>query len=65
VEYKIIASQVLAKQNINIKNEDIDIRNYAGYIFKEGSSREKGEFIRGLGILLYLYNKNIYRTKLV
>lgn len=30
------------------------------YIFKEGSSREKGEFIRGLGISLYLYNKNIY-----
>ena len=59
-EYKKIASQVLAKQNIDIKSEDIDIKSYANYIFKEGSSREKGEFVRGLGIPLYLYNKNIY-----
>ena len=59
-EYKKIASQVLAQQNIDIKNEDINIKSYASYIFKEGSSREKGEFVRGLGIPLYLYNKNIY-----
>jgi len=59
-EYKKIASQVLAQQNINFKEDDIDIKSYASYIFKEGNNREKGEFIRGLGIPLYLYNKNIY-----
>jgi hypothetical protein len=59
-EYKKIASQVLAKQNIDIKEDAIDIKSYASYIFKEGSSREKGEFVRGLGILLYFHNKNIY-----
>ena len=59
-EYKKIASQVLAKQNIDIKKDAIDLKSYASYIFKEGSSREKGEFVRGLGIPLYLYNKNIY-----
>ena len=59
-QYKKIASQVLIQQNIDIKKEDINIKSYAGYIFKEGSSREKGDFIRGLGIPLYLYNKNVY-----
>ena len=59
-EYKKIASQVLTQQNIDIKNEAIDIKSYARYVFKEGSCREKGDFIRGLGIPLYLYNKGIY-----
>jgi DNA invertase Pin-like site-specific DNA recombinase len=59
-EYKKIASQVLSQQNIDIKSDDIDIKSYTSYIFKEGSSKEKGEFVRGLGIPLYLYNKNIY-----
>jgi len=59
-EYKKIASQVLSQQNIDIKDEAIDIKSYASYIFKEGSSREKGDFIRGLNIPLNLYNKNIY-----
>ncbi len=60
IEYKKIAGQVLTQQNIDVNKDDINIKSYAGYIFKEGSSREKGEFIRGLGIPLYLYNKNIY-----
>jgi len=59
-EYRKIVSQVLTQQNIDIKSEDIDIKSYASYIFKEGSSREKGEFVRGLGIPLYLNNKNVY-----
>jgi len=59
-EYKKIASQVLSQQNIDIKDEAIDIKSYARYVFNEGSSREKGDFVRGLGIPLYLYNKNIY-----
>ena len=59
-EYKKIASQVLSQQNIDIVESEIDLKSYASYIFKEGSSREKGEFIRGLGIPLYLYNGKIY-----
>ena len=59
-DYKKIAYQVLTQQNIDIKNEDINIKNYASYISKEGNIREKAEFVRGLGIPLYLYNKNIY-----
>ena len=59
-EYKKIASQVLTQQNIDIKEDDINIKSYASYIFKEGSRREKGDFVKGLGIPLYLYNKDIY-----
>jgi len=59
-EYKKIACQVLSQQNIDIEDEAIDIKSYARYIFKEGTSRQKAEFIRGLNIPLYLYNKNIY-----
>ena len=40
--------------------DEIDLKSYARYVFKEGSSKEKGEFIRGLGIPLYLNNKEIY-----
>lgn len=61
-EYRKIANQVLTQQSIDIRENDIDIKSYARYLFKEGSSREKGEFIRGLNIPLYLYNKNIYKT---
>jgi len=59
-EYKKIASQVLTQQNISIGEDKIDLKSYARYIFKEGNSREKGEFIRGLGIPLYLFNKKIF-----
>ena len=59
-QYKKIAGEVLAQQNIDIREKDIDIKSYARYVFKEESSREKAEFIRGLEIPLYLYNKNIY-----
>ena len=59
-QYKKIASGILNQQNIDIKEDDIDIKSYARYIFKEGISREKGEFIRGLGVPFYLYDKNIF-----
>ncbi len=59
-EYKRIASQVLSQQDIDIDGDSIDIKSYARYLFKEGTSSEKREFIRGLGIPLYLYNKKIY-----
>lgn len=59
-QYKKIAYQVLTQQNVDINEDEIDLKSYARYIFKEGNSREKAEFIRGLNIPLYLYNKNIY-----
>jgi len=59
-EYKKIASEVFSQKNIDIKENDINLSSYARYIFNKGSAKEKGEFIRGLGISLYLYNKNIY-----
>lgn len=63
-EYKKVASNIFLQQNIDLKENDIDLRSYARYIFSEGSSRQKAEFVRGLGIPLYLYNKNIY-TELI
>ena len=59
-EYKKVTSNIFLQQNIDFKEENIDLKSYARYIFKEGSSRQKAEFVRGLGIPLYLYNKNIY-----
>ncbi len=59
-QYKKIAGEVLTQQNIDIKKDDIDIKSYARYILKEESSREKGEFIRGLGVPLYLYDKKVF-----
>lgn len=59
-EYKKVASNIFLQQNIDFKEKDIDLKSYARYIFKEGSSRQKPEFVRGLGIPLYLYNKNIH-----
>ena len=57
-EYKNIATQVLSLQNIDI-GDSIDIKSYARYLFGKGSSSEKREFIRGLGIQLYLCDKKI------
>jgi len=59
-EYKKIAFQVLTQQNIDIGEDEIDLKSYARYIFKEGNSKGKGEFIRGLGIPLYLHDKKIF-----
>jgi site-specific DNA recombinase len=59
-QYKKIASEVISQQNIDIKDSNINLSSYARYIFHKGSAEEKGEFIRGLGIPLYLYNKEIY-----
>ncbi len=62
-EYKRIASQILSQHDINIDEDSIDIKSYARYLFKEGSVSEKREFIRGLGIILYLYNKTIHNRQ--
>jgi len=59
-EYKKVTSNIFAQQNIDFNNDDINLKSYARYIFKEGTSRQKAEFIRGLGIPLYLYNKSVY-----
>jgi site-specific DNA recombinase len=59
-QYKKIAGEVISQQNIDIKDSDINLSSYARYIFRKGSAEDKGEFIRGLGIPLYLYNKEIY-----
>ncbi|MCL5071382.1 MAG: recombinase family protein [Actinobacteria bacterium] len=59
-EYKKIAGQILAQQNIDISENIIDLKSYARYVFKEGSARERAEFVKGLGIPIYLYNKNLY-----
>jgi len=63
-EYKNIATQVLSLQNIDI-GDSIDIKSYARYLFGEGSSSEKREFIRGLGITMYIKNKKIYSESVV
>jgi len=57
-EYRSIATQVLSQQNIDIDNS-INIKSYTRYLFKEGSSSEKREFIRGLGITIYIKNNKI------
>lgn len=59
-EYKKVASNIFLQQNIDFNKNDIDLKSYARYVFKEGNSRQKAEFIRGLGFPLYLYNKNVY-----
>jgi hypothetical protein len=59
-EYKKIAGQALAQQNINVNEGIIDLKNYARYVFKEGNVREKPEFVKGLNITLYIHNKEIY-----
>ena len=59
-EYKKVTSNIFSQQNIDFNNDDINLKSYARYIFKEGTSKQKDEFVRGLGIPLYLYNKNIY-----
>ncbi len=57
-EYKRIATQVMSDENINMTGK-IDIKAYARYLFKEGSSSEKREFVRGLGVQLYLCDNKV------
>jgi len=59
-EYKKIAGQVLSQQNIDINENTIDLKSYARYVFGEGNAREKAEFVIGLNLTLYIYNKGIY-----
>ena len=58
-QYKKIALNAIKQQNLDIDKTCIDLKSYANYIFKEGSSSQKGDFIRGLGLSPYLYNKEI------
>jgi len=59
-QYRKIAIGALKQQNIDFNKDSLGLKSYASYIFNEGSSRERGEFIRGLGIPLYLYDKKIF-----
>ena len=63
-EYKKIACQVLSQQNIDINKDSIDFKSYARYLFKEGSSSEKRELIRGLGIQFNASNATLEVTYL-
>ena len=58
-QYRKIALSALVQQNLDIDKTCINLKSYANYIFKEGSSSQKGDFIRGLGLPLYLYNRGI------
>ena len=50
-------------QNDNINIKDVDIKNYAKFLLKEGSDEEKRELLNCLNGEILLENKNIHILK--
>lgn len=57
--HKKFQSSLLGKKTESIKTTDIDIRNYAKYILREGSIWEKRELLSCLKSKILLNNKEV------
>ena len=61
--YHKFNKSVLGIKNKNFKKQkDIDIRNYAKYLLKEGSILEKRELLVNLKSKLVVKNRKVYLT---
>ena len=57
--HKKFQSEVLGKKGASVKVNDIDIRNYAKYLLREGTIFEKRELLSCLRSKLLMRNKQI------
>lgn len=59
-QYKRVTSQLIKDYGI-VTTERQHFKNYASYIFKQGSLSEKDAFIRGLNVPLFVKSREILR----
>lgn len=60
LRFKRFSEGVLGQKGMNEKDLDIDIRNYAKYILREGSRDEKREILSCLKSKIFLKDKKIF-----
>jgi len=59
LDFKKVSREILLQKEIDTEDDDIDFKSYAMYVLREGSNREKADFIRGLNIPFYLHNRSL------
>lgn len=61
-EYKKVREMILLQQDINPDHQPLDILEYSKYALSNGSSLEKREVVRALGVTLYIHNRLVCST---
>jgi site-specific DNA recombinase len=59
LEYQKVTKEILRQNSVLAKDEEINLKSLATYVLREGSNKEKADFIKGLPMQFYLHNRNL------
>jgi len=57
LDYQRVTGEILRQKGINSENSITDLKSFATYVLREGTHKEKSDFIRGLPIQFYLRDR--------
>jgi len=63
LEYQKVTKEILRQNSVLAKDEEINLKSLATYVLREGSNKEKADFIKGLPLQFYLHNRNLQTTR--
>jgi hypothetical protein len=55
--YKKVTHEVLIQTNLGDEETNITLKSFGIYILRNGSNKEKADFIQGLNVRFYLHNR--------
>lgn len=64
-EYKKMREMILLQQDINPEHQPLDIKEYAKYALRNGSTEEKREVVKAFGNLLYLHRQIVCSAPII
>lgn len=65
LDYQRVTREILRQNSILAKEEEINLKSFATYVLREGSNKEKADFIKGLPLQFYLHNRNLQTTRVL
>ncbi len=59
LEYQKVTKEILRQQGVDLDEAKVDFKSYAKYILREGTNKQRGELIKGLGMPLFIHDRAV------
>ena len=63
LDYQRVTGEILRQKGINSENSITDFKSFAIYVLREGTHKEKADFIKGLSVKFSLHDRRLTATK--
>ncbi len=59
LEYQKVTKEILRQQDVDLDETKADFKSYAKYVLREGTNKQRGELVKGLGMPLCIHDKTV------